>query len=122
MARASAGNGLAVSDTENSGDDMANRGDPVPSPAQPSPERPEAGPHGFRPSDWLEDEEELGAAPTNFRRNIWLLLVIIGAVLGAWFANRLEESLDPEYVGDAVPSRSHPTVLALEPDEGQAAR
>ena len=101
---------------------MANRGDPTPKPAQPAPDRPEGGPHRFRPPDWLEEEEELGAAPTDFRRNIWLLLVIIGVVLAAWLAGRLEKSLTREQAGDAAPSRSHTPVLAPGPDEGPAAR
>ncbi|MDP6438671.1 MAG: hypothetical protein QGH74_03455 [Candidatus Brocadiia bacterium] len=101
---------------------MANRGDPMPRPAQPAPDGPEGGPHRFRPPDWLEEDEELGAAPTDFRRNIWLLLVIIGVVLGAWLANRLEKSLTREQTEDAAPSRSHAPVLAPGPDEVPAAR
>jgi len=49
-----------------------------PAPAAPQPAQDQAAPQ--------TDESGPEAAPTNFRRNIWLLVVIIAVVAAAWLA------------------------------------
>jgi len=78
--------------------------------------RPKAGTDaaGVEPSTspalpWNQ-EEELGAAPTSYLRNIWLLVVIIVVVLLAWGAYRFAGSrtVQAPPPQDASPSAGSP--------------
>ncbi len=50
-----------------------------------------------------ETPQQIEAAPTDFRRHIWLLIVVVGVVLVAWLAETLtgDEQQRPRAVSDA---------------------
>lgn len=52
----------------------------------------------------LPMDEETGAAPTNYGRNIWLLLVILGVIMAAWLIGRPAGGDAPESAGPDVPA------------------